>query len=121
MLCDRICLMDQGQVIALDTPAALVQSLQSESAIEFRLTGENQLPEERSSAMMRELGEIQGVTKVDLRKDTFVLYTDQLQTALTGLIRHSSEAGLRLSDLQTRTATLEDVFIQMTGRSLRES
>jgi ABC-2 type transport system ATP-binding protein len=54
------------------------------------------------------------------RKNMFVLYTDKLQASLTDLIQQADAEGLRLTDLSTRTATLEDVFIHMTGRSLRE-
>jgi len=118
VLCDRICLMDQGKVIALDTPRELVRSLHSDSAIEFRLPeGET---EEKKRELAAELAGLEGVKKADIRKEAVVLYTDRLQDSLTDLIRRSGEAGWELQDLQTRTATLEDVFIHMTGRSLRE-
>jgi len=127
VLCDRICLMDQGQVIALDTPAALVRSLQSESAIEFRLADENgfaltaAIEDADKQQLSAWLSGVSGVKQVDFRKDTIVLYTDNLQEALIGFIRESSERKLSFSDLQTRTSSLEDVFIHMTGRSLREA
>lgn len=120
VLCDRICLMDQGKVVALDTPRNLVQSLQSDSAIEFQLKGLDERTEENKEHLLRELREVREVKGVDLRKDVFVLYTDKLQESLTDLIEKSAGGRLELADLQTRTATLEDVFISMTGRSLRE-
>lgn len=119
VLCDRICLMDQGQVIALDTPRNLVRNLQSESAIEFRLPGE--LSEEQTAKLVANLSELQDVKQAEYRNDVFVLYSDDLQASLTDLIHKAPEQGIKLTDLQTRTATLEDVFIHMTGRSLRES
>ncbi|SEF81976.1 ABC transporter ATP-binding protein [Paenibacillus sp. UNC499MF] len=120
VLCDRICLIDKGQVVALDTPANLVRSLQSENAIEFRLPqAESASPRERTE-LTDTLGRLQGVKQVDLARDTLVLYTDHLQQSLTGLIREAELRGWKLTDLLTRTATLEDVFIHMTGRSLRE-
>jgi ABC-2 type transport system ATP-binding protein len=104
--------MDQGELIALDTPANLVKTLQSTSTVEFHL--EN--PPEQEWFMKME-----GVEEAAI-KDTFVqLYTDDLQLALTSLIAVSAEHGLKIGDLQTRQATLEDVFIHMTGRRLRES
>lgn len=127
VLCDRICLMDQGRVIALDTPSALVHSLQSESAIEFRLADKSGLAEatvigdEHKQHLSAWLGYVSGVTQVDFRKDTIVLYTDSLQETLIDFIHQSVEHQLSFSDLQTRTSTLEDVFIHMTGRSLRET
>ncbi|MED2971077.1 ABC transporter ATP-binding protein [Fictibacillus sp. B-59209] len=111
VLCDRIAIMDQGQLIALDTPENLVKNLQSDSAVEFRLT---------EDAPVLDLKEIEGVKQTGSHKDVQVLYTDNLQQTLTSLIQTASEKDLKLTDLQTRTATLEDVFIHMTGRSLRE-
>ncbi|TDF96308.1 ABC transporter ATP-binding protein [Paenibacillus piri] len=122
VLCDRICLMDSGQVIALDTPRSLVSSLQSDSAIEFRLTEEEGgLPEAQARELLDQLRSVREVKQADLRKDVFVLYTDQLQASLIDLIQRAEAGGWRIIDLQTRTATLEDVFIHMTGKSLREA
>jgi len=111
VLCDRIAIMDQGQLIALDTPSLLVKRLQSDSAVEFRFHNlEEQVFFEQ----------LNGVKQVGKQNDTYVLYTDDIQTTLTALIHYAAEKELELMDLQTRTATLEDVFIHMTGRRLRE-
>jgi ABC-2 type transport system ATP-binding protein len=110
VLCDRIAIMDQGKLIALDTPGELVKNLQSDSAVEFRFDEEADVV----------LSEIEGVKQVGSQKDVHILYTDDLQKTLTSLIATASEKELKLVDLQTRTATLEDVFIHMTGRRLRE-
>lgn len=110
VLCDRIAIMDQGKLIALDTPSELVRNLQSDSAVEFKFNDEVDIA----------LSEIDGVKQVGSQRDVHVLYTDDLQTTLTSLIAIASEKQLKLVDLQTRTATLEDVFIHMTGRRLRE-
>lgn len=120
VLCDRICLMDSGQVIALDTPRNLVRSLQSDSAIEFRLEGAEAWDQERMSQVLELLGKVNEVKQADQRNELFVLYTDHLQTSLVELIGLASQERWTVQDLQTRTATLEDVFIHMTGRSLRE-
>jgi len=111
ILCDRIAIMDQGNLIALDTPSNLVKSLQSDSAVEFQFEGmfDN-----------NELESLDGVKQVGRRKDTYVLYTDDVQVTLISLIQLTTKNKLKLTELQTRTSTLEDVFIHMTGRSLRE-
>ena len=111
VLCDRIAIMDQGKLIALDTPTNLVRSLQSDSAVEFQFEGE---------FLTGELEMIDGVKQVGKRKDTYVLYTDDIQMTLINLIHMTTKKDIKLTDLQTRTSTLEDVFIHMTGRSLRE-
>lgn len=120
ILCDRICLMDQGKVIALDTPGNLIRGLQSDGAIEFRLPEESGGAAARAEELAGRLQSIRAVKQTDVRKDAYVLYTDDLQASLTDLIQKASELNVRLTDLSTRTATLEDVFIHMTGRSLRE-
>lgn len=112
VLCDRIGIMDQGELIALDTPTKLVKQLQSSSTIEFHLTN----PPDRESLL-----QLDGVKDVEIRDKFVQLYTDELQVSLTALIQYTSKQVITIEDLQTRTATLEDVFIHMTGRSLRES
>ena len=112
VLCDRIGIMDQGELIALDTPTNLVKKLQSTSSVEFHLSN----PPEQDWFL-----KMNGVEDVSI-KDNFVqLYTDDVQVTLTSLIHASAELQFKIEDLQTRLATLEDVFIHMTGRSIRES
>jgi ABC-2 type transport system ATP-binding protein len=112
VLCDRIGIMDQGELIALDTPTNLVKKLQSTSSVEFHLSN----PPEQDWFL-----KMDGVEDVSI-KDNFVqLYTDDVQVTLTSLIHASAEHQFIIEDLQTRSATLEDVFIHMTGRSIRES
>jgi ABC-2 type transport system ATP-binding protein len=120
VLCDRICLMDRGEVIALDTPRNLIRSLNSDSAIEFRLPAQEQTGEQAQIDMKNRLQTLRSATRVDVRKDFFVIYSDNLQATLTDLIGRMQENELNITDLTTRTATLEDLFIHMTGRSLRE-
>ncbi len=117
ILCDRICLVDRGEVIALDTPKELIKSLDSDSAVEFRLPGLNEEEQRRMRGMLES---IESVKQVDLRKDSYILYTNRLQAALIDLINWASGESVEFTDLSTRMATLEDVFISMTGRSLRE-
>ncbi|MFC0273161.1 ABC transporter ATP-binding protein [Metabacillus herbersteinensis] len=112
VLCDRIGIMDRGELIALDTPSNLVKQLQSSSTIEFHVTN----PPEKESFL-----ELDGVKEVGIRDKLVQLYTDELQKSLTALIHYTSLHNVTIEELQTRSATLEDVFIHMTGRSLRES
>jgi ABC-2 type transport system ATP-binding protein len=120
ILCDRICLMDRGEIVALDTPRNLVLNLKSDSAIEFRVPAQETASEIEKESLLRQLRALNDVKQVDKRKDVFVLYTDNLQNSLLDLIQGAAAQATQFADLQTRTATLEDVFIHMTGRSLRE-
>ncbi|WP_240666565.1 ABC transporter ATP-binding protein [Longirhabdus pacifica] len=120
ILCDRICLMDQGNIIALDTPDALIKNLQSQNAIEFNLPHLHTLDEQQVKTVENELKSIPSVENVEHHKDKIVLFTDHLQVTLTSFIQYVETQKWEVHDLKTRTATLEDVFIQMTGKGLDE-
>jgi ABC-2 type transport system ATP-binding protein len=108
-LCDRLAIMDQGKVIALGTPGELIASLKMESAIQFT-----------ASVREGDFAAFRGVTKVLHKGDQVILYTAHLQESLTDLIRWADAQGEKLLQLETRQATLEDVFLHLTGRSLQE-
>lgn len=120
LLCDRICLMDRGKIIALDTPRNLISHINSESAIEFRIPDQQAWDDGRKQSILTEMQTLGGVRLAEFRKDTYILYSDRLQQTLTEFIQKTDELEITFADLLTRTATLEDVFIHMTGRSLRE-
>ena len=111
VLSDRIGIMDRGQLIALDSPKNLIQSIQSESAIEFK----TETPYSEQT-----FAEIEGVQKVVINHEYVTLYTNHLQETLINFLTFTSERSIAFSSLQTRTATLEDVFLHLTGRGLRE-
>lgn len=108
ILCDRLAIMDNGKIIALDTPEKLIEELDVESAIQFTYT----------DPIPRDI--IQGVNKIQQQKDQTVLYTKSLQDTLISLIKWADDEKIVLENIQTRKATLEDVFLELTGRSLRE-
>jgi ABC-2 type transport system ATP-binding protein len=112
VLADRIGIMDKGKLIALDTPNNLVNSIQAESAIEFKT--DEPLPKENFTG-------IKGVKSVVVNHDFVTLYTGDLQETLIDFMQVSKERTISFSELRTRTATLEDVFLHMTGRGLREA
>ncbi|AYC30271.1 ABC transporter ATP-binding protein [Paenisporosarcina cavernae] len=112
VLCDRIAIMDQGKLIGLNTANGLIKQLNADSTVEFFAKVE---------IATAELESLNGVLQVETRKGRYTLFTNDLQNTLVSLLQFANERDITLSDLQTHTATLEDVFIQMTGRSLRES
>jgi ABC-2 type transport system ATP-binding protein len=103
-LCDRVAIMDRGKVLALDTPAALVRGL--DAATHISVVPQN-LPVE-------EARDIAGVDKAELDGDSLVLATKAPATVLPELARRNALDGLRVSG-----ATLEDVFLTLTGREYR--
>lgn len=112
-LCDRIAIMDTGRIIALDTPLGLIRQLDSDSVIEFVL------PQSVTVNSLERLPGVKQVRKVDEGEEVQLL-TDQLQLTLSALIELAREQTLELNGLRTRTATLEDVFLHLTGKRLRD-
>jgi len=110
-LCDRVGIMDRGRIIALGTPAELVASLGAEQIVEFTAAGE---VDERA---LRALPEVSGAGR---RGDRFALTVSDISVALPALLAELERGGARLDTLTTHQATLEDVFVSLTGRKLRD-
>ncbi len=112
-LCDRVGIMDQGKLIALGTPRELVASLGAEHVVEFALA-DGQLVEEAL------LSALPGVR--DVRKDDTHLHlsTSEMHLTVPALLDLLSRRQATLSQLGTHSATLEDVFVTLTGRQLRD-
>lgn len=112
-LCDRVAIMDRGEIIALDTPAELIRGLESDSVVEFSA-------ESVDGAEFHRLSGVKEVRRTGEEQRSFLLLTDRLQETLSDLITWAREEGVALKDLRTRTATLEDVFLQRTGKRLTQ-
>jgi ABC-2 type transport system ATP-binding protein len=110
-LCDRVAIIDHGKIIALDTPKRLMASAEVEQRIEFVIEG---------SLDLARLEALPGVSRV-LAGDQgeFTLYSREAQPVLKSLIDLSEANGFRLRGLTVGGATLEDVFIRLTGRRIR--
>ena len=109
-LCDRIAIMDAGRIIALDTAASLIARLGAQATIDCHLGGRV------NPGAIRELPHVTGVRRLNER---FIIYSSDMQSTLVGLLAYASQQGIALTDLQVGTPTLEDVFLDMTGRELR--
>ena len=111
-LCDRVAIVDHGRIIALDTPRALVDQHFAEKAIEFA-----------SAALARDEGlrSLAGVARVHVNGgDQVTLYATDVAAAVSDQVRHSDRQRTPLEALVVRRATLEDVFLAIAGRRLRE-
>lgn len=111
-LCDRVGIIDHGKIIALDTPANLVGGLMAESKVLFKV--------ENKEITSAEFGGLPAVNLVEKTEEGFILYTKDSSATLQELVRLADRQGLRLSSLRTETANLDDVFLTLTGRELRE-
>jgi ABC-2 type transport system ATP-binding protein len=108
-LCDRVAVIDKGKVIALGTPQELIEGLGGHEIVELA-TREPLLPEE--------LADLPGVRAARRSADGIALTVEQLHLALPAILARTGPLGL--TRLSTHRATLEDVFVHLTGRHLRE-
>jgi ABC-2 type transport system ATP-binding protein len=110
-LCDRVAIVDRGQVIAQGTPPELISSLHAANVIEF--ASEPEIDE----ATLRALP---GVTEPHRRGPNWSLPVGSLAETVPALLDRIESSGAKLVNLSTHRATLEDLFVALTGRALRE-
>jgi len=110
-LCDRVAIVDHGKVIALDTPAALIASLGAAHIVEAVCTPRPDLDRLAAIAGVREVREEAGAVR---------LTAVELHRVLPAVLADLLGQGVALEALRTHHATLEDVFVAMTGRHLRD-
>jgi ABC-2 type transport system ATP-binding protein len=113
-LCDRVAIVDHGKVIALGTPAELIRKIGGEHIVDVQWKeGSTKLSEEQAAA-------IQSVQAVRPSANGMSLSVSEPHLALPALLNALQEQKVELAGLTTRTTTLEDVFVTMTGRQLRD-
>jgi ABC-2 type transport system ATP-binding protein len=105
-LCNRVAIMDHGRFLAIGTPAELIASLDGREIIEFRVLGELEpglLPG------------LPGVRAVERKNESYTLKVNSIDVSLPALLNAVEKSNARIDHLVTRQATLEDVFMSMTG------
>lgn len=112
-LCDRVAVVDQGKVIALGSPKELISRLGGEHVVDFSIGDKSVISDE-------ELKRIVSVNAVRTDADTVSLSVTEPHLAIPSLLALLKARGSELSTLTTRHATLEDVFVSLTGRHLQE-
>ena len=112
-LCDRVAIVDHGRVIAEGTPGQLIASLRAEHVLEFAVADGTTIDE-------RALGSLEGVCDARRRNGTWRLQVAELHRSVPLLLGELRRQGAQLTELRTHSATLEDVFVALTGRDLRD-
>jgi ABC-2 type transport system ATP-binding protein len=112
-LCDRVAIMDQGRIIAVGTPRDLICSTGIEHFVEFALTGGNAFAIEAFSRLA-------GVCSVRNEDGRYQLSVKQLHLSVPAILEQLARSGAEVTELRTHSASLEDVFVSLTGRHLRD-
>ena len=109
-LCDRVAIMDQGKIVALDTPEKLIDTLGVEDRLVLSVS-------ERFDE--KALQAVPGVARVE-RSGERVVVSGQGDSLVSAVVNKLEAAGVRFRDLRTEQPTLEDVFLALTGRQMRD-
>lgn len=112
-LCERVAIVDHGRMIALGSPRELIASLGAEDVVEFALEDGRRLDDATLEALP-------GVHQVHYDDGKTILTVHRVHMAVPALMALLTRSGAELSELLTHHATLEDVFLSLTGRHLRD-
>jgi len=110
-LCDRVAIVDHGQIIAQGTPRELKQTSADKTRIEVRLARE---------ASEEKLRALEGVSDCRTLNGSYVLHCQRPPQAIVSLVKHLEAETNELVSLEISSPSLEDVFIELTGRRLRD-
>lgn len=110
-LCDRVAVIDFGRIIALGSPSELIAAQFQEQAIEFDAPG---------FSGEDELHQLDGVKRAESNGDTVTLYTIDAIRTMEAVLSLAAARGIDVQNFTVRRATLEDLFLKLTGRRIRE-
>jgi ABC-2 type transport system ATP-binding protein len=113
-LCDRLAIVDHGQIIAEGTPADLIERLGGHHVVEFAINGNS------DGVVLETWQSLPSVESVREEDGMLALSVKEPHLAIPALLDAVEKRGHRLEHLTTRQASLEDVFVRLTGRHLRE-
>ena len=113
-LCDELAIMDHGKVIARGKPAELVASIGADHVVDFSTSGASQAID------LAALRQVEGVRDVRSENGSIRIQATELHRAVPALLEELRRQGIPLTELRTHSATLEDVFVSLTGRHLRD-
>src|SRR6202167_2264382 len=113
-LCDRVAIMDHGKILALDTPEALKQSVGADTIVTVKATGDPQALAERLA------DQLDGVTRTRVVDDGVELHVKGAGRLVPRVVDAAESGGFEVVDLSVSEPSLETVFINLTGKELRD-
>jgi ABC-2 type transport system ATP-binding protein len=112
-LCKRVAIVDHGRLLALDTPDQLKATIGADTEVRIQATGDLQ-------ALATDLAAMPGIEKARVVDDVVYAYVTHGGPTLSDVITHVDRQGFAITDVGVKETTLETVFINLTGRDLRE-
>jgi ABC-2 type transport system ATP-binding protein len=119
-LCDRLAVVDHGQIIAEGSPADLIERLGGHHVVEFSVSGHSDGAASASASVKEVWAGLPSVESVREDDGLIALTVKQPHLTIPALLEAIDRQGTQLQHLTTRQASLEDVFVRLTGRHLRE-
>jgi ABC-2 type transport system ATP-binding protein len=113
-LCDRVAIMDHGRILALDTPAALKRTVGAESIVTVRASGDG---EALAARIATQIGEVTRTRVIDGGVEVHVQGAERL---VPRVVNAAESGGFEVADLSVSEPSLETVFINLTGKALRD-
>jgi ABC-2 type transport system ATP-binding protein len=113
-LCQRVAIMDHGRILALDTPEALKQGIGADTIVTVRTTGD---PARLAELLSKD---VEGVTRTRTTDDRLELHMQAGDRLVPRIVLAAERNGYDLNDVSISEPSLETVFINLTGRELRE-
>ncbi len=113
-LCDRVAIMDHGKILALDTPDGLKRSVGADTIVTVRSTGDM----DALAAVLQE--KVQGVRKHRIIDKGVELHVASAERVLARVVEAAESGGFHVADLSVAEPSLETVFINLTGKELRD-
>jgi ABC-2 type transport system ATP-binding protein len=111
-LCDRVAILDHGRIVALDSPAALIRNMGAEERVVFSVDGT--LPAAFEKAFS-------GASRLEVQGERVIIHGCSNKTPLVSeVVSQLTAQKIQFRDLRTEQPTLEDVFLSLTGRQMRE-
>ena len=118
-LCDRVAIVDRGRIVTLGSPDELILSVGAPHVVELTFSGPGAPGDGGLRARLAALPDVDTV-RADAASGAWTITAAALHRTLPALAGAAAEAGLEIETLATRTATLEDVFMALTGHRLRD-
>ncbi len=112
-LCRRVAIVDHGRLLALDTPAQLKATIGADTELRIQASGDLQ-------ALANDLAALPGIDSARVVDDVVYAYVTHGGPTLSDVITHADRQGFAITDVGVKETTLETVFINLTGRDLRE-